>query len=190
MGGDGGTKRANARMAEENEARNRENERITQENETKMRTFEYEGGLERAMQKAELDAAANVTAERTKGIKDSSSLLTDFEAQEKKRFLKAKTGVGQVDEGDTAISASMTEEARSLLNKGADYWDAKRGDARSTAAKTASDAYLKEHGLLSDFLGKGEMASAAKTRGRTYKPPVTRDDVWEQQDEFNYRSRR
>ncbi len=164
MGGDRNKdiKHNNAATDRENLERQKENDRMSLLNENKIRTFEYEGGMESAMQKAELDASANITAERTKAIKDSSNLLTNFEAQEKRRMLRAKKGVGQVRDQDTAITGQMTEDARNLLDRDSSYWDARRGDARSKAGKTAKNAYLKERGSLSDYVGAGELAAGAK----------------------------
>ncbi len=156
MGGDRNkdVKYNNAAQEKENKLREEENARQNLLNETKMLTYEYEGGMESAMQQAELDAAANVTKQRTKAISDSGKLLTDFESQEKRRMLRARKGVGQVREEDTAITGEMTEAATSLLNRGSDYWDAKRGDARSKASGVAKSLYLKKHGTLDAFMTK------------------------------------
>ncbi len=171
MGGDRNKdiKYNNAAQEKENLQRQKENDRASLLNEEKIRTFEYEGGMESAMQKAELDAAAGVTAQRTKAISDSSKLLTDFESQEKRRMLRAKKGTGQVRGQDTSITGEMTDEARSLLNRGSDYWDTKRGDARSKAAAAAKAAYLKKHGTLEGFVAGGDLSTAARGRGNEYQ---------------------
>ena len=170
MGGSGGQSGAESRAIQRaNAARQAELSRKALANEKSTRTFEYEGGMERSMQEAELEAAAGVTSKRTAAIKESSLLLTDFQKQEKARLVAAKTGTGQVTAEHTAITSEQVGDANTLLGRDTEYWDNMRGSARAEAAAKAKAAYLEEHGSLRGYVAKGELSAAAIQNGVNYQ---------------------
>ena len=161
MGGSSKQEEANRAMEAENLARQRESDRARLESEGIFRAQEYKTKREQALQGAELEAGAGVTAERTKLISESGTLLTDWEAQEKERFMKAKRGIGQVGAEDVAITGQTRQEALDLLGKGSEYWDARRGVARSEASKAAGLAFGEEFGTEEEYVRRGGRATQA-----------------------------
>jgi len=55
-------------------------------------------------------------------LKQGNQLLTDFELQEKRRWLKAKKGAGQVTADDTYITGADRERVQNLLKLPEDFW--------------------------------------------------------------------
>ena len=161
MGGSSAQTEANRAITSENLAREREAARANLESEGLFRAQEYKTKREQALQGAELEAGAGVTAERTKLISESGTLLTDWEAQEKARFMKSKRGVGQVGAEDVAITGQARQEALDLLGKGSEYWDARRGAARSEASKAAELAFGEEFGTEEEYVRRGGRSTQA-----------------------------
>lgn len=138
--------RANAAREEEIKAQNLANER-------KQRELEYTNLFNEATRKARMEAEQGVTAERTQGMKDSSKLLTDYQAQERRRLFEAKKGVGQVGAEDMAITRDMVKQARGLLDRGADYWDSKRKVASDAAYSQAEKDFIGKTGTRDRYVG-------------------------------------
>jgi len=140
-----------------NAERQAEIERINAENEKKMKQYEYTSLFNERTRKARTEAEGLITAERTKGIEDSSKLLTNYQAQERRRLFEARKGAGQAGVEDNLIGVEKMKQAQSLLNRGADYWESKRTVAGDTAYGAAKKKFLSEVGTEEDYISGGSI---------------------------------
>ena len=112
----------NARIQAENERRiqaaNERNAQLQREQELLQKRTEWKTGRSSAANKAR----SAVYDQRMKAIQDSSKLMTDWEVQEKRRLLKAKTGANQTDPEDYAITGDARKRAIAIQKLGEDYW--------------------------------------------------------------------
>jgi len=152
MGGGGGQKALNAAMAKENAKRQVEYDRIRIENERKAKQMEYTNKRTKALNKSKYEAMDAVTKERSTLLTEGAKRISDYEAQERRRFMTARQGRGQVDESDFAISTADYESTKEMMAKGADYWDAKREAAGNTAFTQAEKDFEEEFGTEDKYL--------------------------------------
>jgi len=96
-----------------------------------------------AATRAGIEAQDSLGKKQRTLIKNSGKLLTDFERQEKRRFLEAKKGVGQVSEEDFALTVEERDKAKAYLEQGSDYWKVKMDEVYNLAKKNAFDNYEK-----------------------------------------------
>jgi hypothetical protein len=134
--GKSGNKAAAREAATRNRQQAAENEKIRKQNEERVRAAEErnrqlekeskrlnaEAEWKTKRTKAANDARAKIYDYRIELYKNSKNLLSDWELQEKRRFLKAKTGTGQVGREDTAITGKARKKALADLELGEDYW--------------------------------------------------------------------
>lgn len=146
MGGSNDQAAANRQIEAENRVRQREIEAENERNAATVGKWEYENLYGKAMSDARRKAEEGITAERATGIKESSQLLTDYQAQERSRLFEAKKGTGQIGVGEYGITAEQVEGANTLLGRDADYWSSKRTVAGDVAAATAEKKFRKDTG--------------------------------------------
>jgi len=96
-----------------------------------------------AATKAGIEAQTALGKKQRTLIKNSGKLLTDFERQEKRRFLEAKKGVGQVSEEDFKLTVEERDKAKAYLAQGSDYWKVKMDEVYNIAKKNTFDNYEK-----------------------------------------------
>ena len=148
-----------------NQARQQEIDKQSAINLKKTKEYEYGNLFNEATRNARLKAEQGVTAERTEGMTKASKLLTDYQAQERRRLFEAKKGAGQVGKEDYAITQDMRKEAQGLLDRGSDYWDAKRTLAGDTAYAEAEKKFVSDTGTKDAYvLGAVESEAAAKKK--------------------------
>ncbi len=166
-------KAENARINAENKRRN--NDVIYQNAQTaeKQRKINYDSKRKTDLQQAGLDAQDEETKYRAKKIKDSGKVLTDWELQEKIRLLEARKGTGQVDAENMRITNDMLQDSNNLLDRGADYWDARRKVAYDDAYQKAEKGYADfERKVLVNENYQGQSRNTtdkSRTKGRDYE---------------------
>ena len=136
-------KAENARIQAENTRRSNDQVYNNEVQAEKQRKIHYTNTRKSDLQQAGLDAQEEETNYRAKAIRDSGNVLTDWEMQEKIRLLQARKGTGQVDAEDMRITNDNLQASKSLLDKGAEYWDARRKVAFDRAYQAADSGYGK-----------------------------------------------
>ncbi len=191
-------KAENARVTAENTRNVQDQEyNIAVQNENQRR-LNYKSTRKSELQQAGLDAQAEETEYRAQAIKDSGKVLTDWEMQEKIRLLQAKTGQNQVQADQMTITNEKLQESQSLLDKGADYWDARRKTAYDKAYQEADQGYedFERKAVINkkytDGYGdsiRAKPSATSRSRGQSYQNTRDTDYIPKNYNWFSDRSK-
>ncbi len=184
----------------DNKKRELQMEKLRKETERKSLGLEYQNLLTKTTRDARTKAEGAVTSERAKGIKDASQLRTDFNSQERRRLFQAKKGSGQVGAEDTAITSEMVKGANTLLGRGADYWEAKRGAAGDKAYESSLMGFNKKYGTEQDYADSMTTQNEQNANQRSNdaevdrimrnNPGASREQVQQSLDAMNKRNKK